>query len=603
MLRGNMTNQENYSQENYRKKNTLLAKIVIGLILVAFMFTGIQSYLASGQKSPVVAEIGSIKIRQNQIEQTLKRYLSEIPANIDPSLVFTKKLIKKIIEDEINTTLLTLESEKLKLTVPEVVLRSVPDFQPQQIKQYLQRTNQSEKFFLRNVSSELVRNQLILALFSGVSLPQNLLKILSQTQLTKRDLSVFTLSKNDIKKPAAPSASQLKQYYEKNISQFEVPEQRTFNMLKIKNPDVNVTEQEIDEYYQNNIKQFTQSEQREVAVLSIPKDQAAPTKQELEKLSDKFITLGTISRTMVEEPTGSIVFELKENTFSEPVKNEDTQKIYWVKKIITSKNKKLKQVKKQIEKILTVEKINRQKKLRIQEIDDRIASGESFSEIAKKSPKYVTLVSSKDKTFAQLKGEFNIDKAVQIFRQNVGEDGQIYYDENKNAYAFEVIKINPKHAPSFEKIAKVVEENFLFEQQVKAIQQKAEEEAKAINSGKHQKFKSSARETIKKNNLSETGKKLALTSEQLILLSKLKADQAMSINTPSGAKVIVVKKIWLLEETPKEMNMLEDGINSFVNQNYLKSYLDYLQKKYNVVVKDEIISSIHEQFSSNINSV
>ncbi len=599
-----MANQENYSQENYRKKNTFLAKIVIGLILVAFMFTGIQSYLASGEKSPAIAEIGSIKIRQSQIENTLKRYLAEIPSNIDPSLVFTKKLIKKIIEDEVNTTLLTLESEKLNLTVPEVVLksylRSVPDFQPQQIKQYLQRTNQNEKFFLSKVAKELVRNQLILALFSGISLPQNLLKILSQSQLTKRDLSVMTLSNSDIKKPKSVSTEQLKEYYANNLTQFEIPEQRTFNMLKIKKPDVNVTEQEIDEYYQNNIKQFTLPEQREVAVLSIAKDQATPMEQELREMTDNFITLGTVSRTMIEEPTGSMVFELKENTFSEPIKNEDTQKIYWVKKILPSKTKKLKQVEKQIKQILAAEKINKQKKLRAQEIDDRIASGESFSEIAKKSPKYVTFTSSKNQTFAQLKAEFGVDKAIRIFRQNVGEDGQIYYDENKNAYAFEITKITPKHAPPFEKIAKRVEEKYLNEQQIKSIQQRAEEVASAINSGTFTKNKARDLEKIKKNNLSETSKKLGLTSEQLILLSKLKKNQAMSINTPSGAKVVIVDKIWPLEENPKEMKLLNEGINSFVNQNYVKSYLDYLKKKYDVVIKDDVITKIHEQFASNI---
>ncbi|PLX29708.1 MAG: hypothetical protein C0582_04055 [Alphaproteobacteria bacterium] len=599
-----MTNQQNTQAEGYRKKNTFLAKIVITLILVAFMFTGVQSYLASGQKSQTVAEVGSTKIRQNQIEHTIKRVLTDLPGSVDPAILFSTKMIKKIVQDEIDARLMDAEVEKLNLTVPEVVLksylRSIPDFQPQQIKQYLQRTGQNEKNFLGQIAQDLMKNQLLVALFSGISLPKNLLDVLSKAQLTERSVRILTVTEKALPSLKTPSNKVLKEFYEKNETHFEVPEKRDFKMLMITHPKTDVSKEEIATYYQNNKERFSQPELREIAVLSISKDQPTTSTEDLKKNSASFIPLGSVSRSMIDETLAEKVFSLGENQFSEGIIDQGKQKIYWVKKITPSRTLDLNQIKDQIEKTLKQEKTIKEQKALVQKIDDAIAAGDSFEEIEKKYPKTVTIKTFKNKSFNQLHKEFGSDQATQIFRQQMGEEGQIYYDQNQKAYAFGLEKVQAKHVPKFEKIQEVVKRHYLQREAIKRAQDKGLEIVQSLNNGSKINERHLRKEVINKNNLLALNSKLNLTIEQLIQLSKLKENQAMLVKTDEGAKVIVVTHLQKNETPLKQKKEFEEAINNIFRQNYRGAYLKALEKKYGVKVYSKVIDNIHSQLSSKI---
>lgn len=590
-----------HTEDGYKKKNTLLAKIVIGLILIAFIFTGVQSYITSRGANPVIAQVGSTKIHLSEFERLLQQALHGKDAATTKAFL-KKETIKAVLEQKINEALLNQEVFDLKLVLPDDVLKSVirnaPNLDPAALKQHLMRTGQSEKNFMARLRLDLVNDQLRSVLFSGLTLPKNLQEAFITAEFSKRSVKVHTLTHKDVSAKISPTDAELQAFLNENKESFMVPEMRDISVLKVKKPTVKISEKEAKAFFDQHPERYQTPEMRDVAVLTLNKDETFNS-EDMTAYKDRFISLGTLSRDMVEAPVAAVLFNLKENTYSEPQASGEERKVYHVQKITPAEPQIFEQVKKSIIALLKKEAEARAQKALIQKIDDDIAGGETFENISH------SLKEASLKTYTALTQETAVkklgaEKAEQAFSQNEGEEGQIHQDKDGHAYALQVTKIQAQHLPSFETLKKKVANSYSQKKRAERAFEKAQKVAHSVNkTGKMP--KNLTTEVIQDSTLSALKNKINLSQKDLAALAELQKGKAMAAQTSEGGKVIFVTEIKKPEVDENMSKQLEHLFKSFAIHGYQASYFKALREKYPVKVDEELLETLtqkmQEQFS------
>ena len=592
-----MTPKNPVHEEPIKKKNTLLAKIVIGLILFAFVFTGVQSYLTSHSNAPVVAQVGKSKIHQHTLQAHLQQALKNVQNPEMIPLILSETFVTQVLETLIRQGALQQEIQELKLVIPDDLLKSfirhTPDLDPEKLKEYIQQSGQTEKSFMASLRADMSQEQLSAALFSGLSLPKVLQEAFIKAENTLRSVRVITYDDKTVTGIPLPSERDLKSYYEKNKDTFKVPEKRSFSVLKITPSAVTVTDKEAKDYYTKNTSQFQSSETRNIAVLTLKKDETynatAP-----ETYKKRFINLGPVSQEMIETAVASQIFSLEEGAYSPPINTEEGRKVYWVQKITPAKPLSFDLVKEQIIKGLKSKKQAAEQKNLIQKIDDAIGGGEEFASIAQTYPN-ASVIPYEKLTEENTKKTLGKDLAQEIFTQQLNEESPLHATPQGTLQAIKVGTIEKAHVPEFDLIKRTAKDASIKEIKIKEAQKSAKLAAEALNRKEALSVKVPT-ETLKDQALSPLNSKLGLSQKEFLSLAHLKEGQALFIPTSDGGKVIHITR---LKDAPspdkKTLKALNKILVRMVTQNYQNAFFEALKKKYTVSIDQKVVKETLEK--------
>ncbi len=288
--------------ENIRENSQgVIAKVILGLVILTFAVAGIGSYTNSVDTS--VAEVNGEKIslrtyeqayqaQRSRMQQQFGEMFDTLAANPD----YMANFRNGVVENLINEKLLDQNAHDLALRVSDArlkeVIRNMPEFQVDgkfDNNRYLAIIQQSGFFqssdFRDYLRTEIIRRQLTQALVATefstpyqVNLQQSL-----QNQL--RDIRFAIIAAAQFKDKVSVSDAEIKTYYQTHHDRFQTQEQVKIDYITLSADDlsneIQVTEDDINNYYQENIARYTQPEQRRVAhiLIEFGDDQAAAKKQ------------------------------------------------------------------------------------------------------------------------------------------------------------------------------------------------------------------------------------------------------------------------------------------------------------------------------------
>ncbi|EDL50722.1 peptidyl-prolyl cis-trans isomerse D, partial [Vibrio mediterranei AK1] len=285
--------------------NSIAVKIILGLIILSFVFAGVGSYIAGGIGN-TAAKVGNVEIGRGEFEQAYQNERNRMQSQLgdyfstllgDPSYVASFR--KSVLDRMINDVLLEQHAESLGLRISDAQIRQMilemPQFQndgkfDQDIYQAtLRRAGFSADSFAEYLRRDLVRNQLLTALQgSEFTLPSEIelqSKLLTQT----RDIKTLTLSLADFSKKAQITDEEIQKYYEENPGQFTRPEQVKVAYIELSaqalKDQVKVTDDEIQKYYDEHLDKYSTSEQREVSHILVQGDDEAKAQAILDELN------------------------------------------------------------------------------------------------------------------------------------------------------------------------------------------------------------------------------------------------------------------------------------------------------------------------------
>lgn len=275
----------------------LWAMVILGLVILSFMFAGIGSYINSPSSSAVatvngedISQVALEKAYQSQRQRMESQY-GEAFASLASDATYLKQFRAGILDNLINEKLLDQAAKKLGLRISDEQLKAeivnMPAFQVdgkfsnEYYQAVLRQAGYQPNTFRDTMRQDLTRQQLSRALFASefalAGETQDALNLQQQT----RDLRYLIIPASSFADQIELTEEEISAYYQANLSQFDTLEKVSVDYVELKVadllPNIEVTEEQLQEYYQQNLASYRSEEQRRVShiLFEFGEDEAA----------------------------------------------------------------------------------------------------------------------------------------------------------------------------------------------------------------------------------------------------------------------------------------------------------------------------------------
>lgn len=284
--------------------NSIAVKIILGLIILSFVFAGVGSYIVGGSNNSA-AKVGNVEIGRGEFEQAYQNERNRMQAQLgdyfsnllaDPSYV--QSFRKSVLDRMVNDALLEQHAESLGLRVSDAQVRTLildmPQFQidgkfDQDIYQSaLRRAGFSAESFAEYLRRDLVRNQLLTAIQSSDFVLDNEVEVQGQLLTQTRHIKKVTLSLEEFANKASLSEEEIQAYYEQNPERYTRPEQVKVAYIELSaqalKESIEISDEQAKQYYQEHLDKYSSDEQRKVSHILIQGDDEAKAQAILDEL-------------------------------------------------------------------------------------------------------------------------------------------------------------------------------------------------------------------------------------------------------------------------------------------------------------------------------
>jgi len=261
-------------------KHKRIAQVILALIALPFAFFGVDYYFRRAEGPPSVANVGGDPVTQAEFEDAMRdqqaRMRQALGRNFDPAMFDSPEVRYALVEQLVNQHLLERQARTERFRVSDPQLRQfiaeLPPFQedgkfsPDKYKMILAQQNMTPEMFQQRVRGELslapLQEPVVAGSFAAKASVQRYLNLLEQ----QREVAVATVDADQYLKDTRVDDAQAKDFYDKNVALFQIPEQARFEYV-ILNQDslasqVTADPEEIRRAYEQNVKQYSSPEER-----------------------------------------------------------------------------------------------------------------------------------------------------------------------------------------------------------------------------------------------------------------------------------------------------------------------------------------------------
>ena len=300
------------------------------------------------------------------------------------------------------------EANKLGLTVTREMQRSEvanePSFQDDtgafsqtRFVGVLANAGLSEADYLARVDTALRREQIVAAVAAGATQPEAVARALTAYELERRTARLVSVPV-DASAIAMPTDEQLSSWFEEVKSRYEAPVLRSARVGSI-TPEmfadmIEVSDSEIETAYADRLDEFTTLEQRRVRQMVFEDMETADTAKSRVAAGEDFaavaadllgwteddITLGLVSQPDLEGAVGDAVFTANAGDLAGPAESVFGVHLLLVDEIIPGGETALDEVRDEIRTTLRMEAATDLIYDKVNELEDRIASGATLGE-------------------------------------------------------------------------------------------------------------------------------------------------------------------------------------------------------------------------------
>ncbi|MBD3587282.1 peptidylprolyl isomerase [Salinimonas sp. HHU 13199] len=342
------------------------AMIIIGLVVLSFVFAGVGSYLSSSGGT-AVATVNGDEIGQNELERAYQSQRAQMESQYGEDIAamfadenYLKQFRSNVLQSLINNKLVEQKAEEMGLRVGDDQIRqTIKDMQGFQTagqfdnERYLAVLRQngfSPAQFRDYLRVELTREQLTRALQASSFALDGETQRAWQLQSQIRGGRYFIVDAKNFADSVTISDEDINNFYEQNIAAFDTQEKVNIAYVTLSvddvMKDVDVSDEEVETFYEDNKDQYHTEEERRVShiLIEVGEDKEA-AEQQAEKLrqsiedgadfaevakqssADTFSAenggdLDYITRDMMEPAFEEAAFNLEEGEVSDVVETE-----------------------------------------------------------------------------------------------------------------------------------------------------------------------------------------------------------------------------------------------------------------------------------------
>jgi peptidyl-prolyl cis-trans isomerase D len=258
----------------------VMAKIIIGIIIVPFALFGVDSLMGGGGTDSV-AEVNGEPISASALQQAVNQQRRNILQNMegapDPALLDEAKIQSAAINQLIEQQLTTQAANDAGLDISEAavdqIIVSLPQFQqdgqfsPQLYQNILRSNGYTLAYFKQLVKQDVILRQLNGGLAATEFVTPQQLSDAAKLVAQQRSFSYLTIPLSQFADQINLSQAQLAEFYQQNSAQFMAPEQVKLNYIELRLEDfaADVDEQSIRDAYEMELANMTEATTRRVA--------------------------------------------------------------------------------------------------------------------------------------------------------------------------------------------------------------------------------------------------------------------------------------------------------------------------------------------------
>ena len=619
-------------------KNSIL-KIIFGtlltILIISFGMWGTEDLVGVTQKQSTVATVGKIDVSAQEFYSLYSRQTEEIRKLLGSSLDIKKSrefgYVDRALSSLINRALFNNEALQLGLSVSDINVRDkilrddafkddLGQFSELVFRQLISESGYTEDSYVEGTRQDLAREQMVETISTSLIIPNIMKNSLSKYNLEERTVDYLTI-KVEEEEFAKPSNEKIRKYYEENKSDFMSKEFRSAETLLLDAKEYakksTVTDEEIKLLYEERKELLVEPAQKYLHqiivdsksdVESISKkvnfNNFTSTAKTMANLTEDDIDLGWNTKNDLPDEIIDATFSLKKGEISKPIESS----FGWhILKIIDSKERKevaYEEVKKQFENELLLEK-GKEAVFDLQdELEDLLASGNTFEEISKILEVKMIVADKIDnegiKQNKEVNNEFQDERILRtIFNQKINEEGNIIDIDKDEGLAISLVTdiIKPRQL-TLDESKKLVRKKLIFDLKLKNAQDKAEKIKNEISNGK------SFKDVANKYKLEIKGVKpftrvLPDSSELPIpLISKIFDSNLGDINIEKrgNSEIIIAKTAEILNNLSsdeKEIKEFTKKIKDDLTIDLLAQFSEALRKKYKITINDDVIDQLN----------
>lgn len=281
-----------------RNHQKLMMALLLLLVFPAFAFFGIQGYDQFFSNDGAVAQVGDWKITRQDFEtaqrQQHEQLRQQLGDRFDADLLDTPEARNRILDGLITQRALLAQAIEHRIAVPDErlreTIRGIPGltgadgtFDLDRYRQLLRAQGKNEATFEAEVRRDIALQALPEAIAQTTFVPASLVDRLLAIGEQTREIREMPFEPTDFVDGIEPTDEQLAAWYERNASQFEVPENARVEYLVLTAEAVagkiEVTADDARAYYEQNKARFTTAEQRRASHILVRVDDGADAAQ------------------------------------------------------------------------------------------------------------------------------------------------------------------------------------------------------------------------------------------------------------------------------------------------------------------------------------
>ncbi|WP_431269721.1 peptidyl-prolyl cis-trans isomerase [Dankookia sp. P2] len=347
------------------------------------------------------------------MRREMQRLARQLGSQFENDPRIRRAIAEQAVDQLVLDRVLRAETERLKVAVPDSAVRGFVfgiqgfrgldgQFSQAVFQNFLRSNDLSEARFLDLIRADLARQQVAMAVRSGVAAPDALADPLLRWLEEQRDVTLVTLPNAQAPEPAAPDEAQLRRFHENNADRFSSPEYREATVAVLTadllSREVEVTEAEVAAAYDARRGQFGAPERRRLAQALLPDEAKAQAisaawtggadfeaiAAQAKAAGGEAVELGEVERAGLPVPElAEAAFAAPEGTVTAPVQSPFGWHVFKVEKVEPGQEKPLAEVHDQLKRDLAQEKAADIAFERANKIEDALAGGATLAEVAK----------------------------------------------------------------------------------------------------------------------------------------------------------------------------------------------------------------------------
>lgn len=269
------------------RNNKRIVQVFLALITLPFAFFGVDSYVRGVGSEGDVANIGDIKITQQQFQQALRdqqeRLRASMGGKLDPKMLDNPEARKAIVDDLVDQRLLMLEASKKHMFASDDAVRVAiggidafkidGKFSSERYEAALRAQGMSPAGFEAQLRQDLTLQQLATGLGQSGVIARTVSDRLLALQMERREVQEYRLGVDAFLDKVKLADGAVQKFYDENGKQFETPEQARAEYLVLSMETIGaqlaVSEAEVKAWYDGHKERFQQPEERRASHILI----------------------------------------------------------------------------------------------------------------------------------------------------------------------------------------------------------------------------------------------------------------------------------------------------------------------------------------------